>query len=68
MTINEQDRRYAEDHEAFITYLEKASTTVESWPEWKRTILGGTVRPNCRSTACSIRNVAADTVPPKPQE
>lgn len=26
---------------AFVRHLEKASRTVEKWPEWKRNVLGG---------------------------
>jgi hypothetical protein len=67
MTTEGGNTMRAEEHEAFIRYLEKASTTIESWPEWKRTILGRTMRPNSPTSVSSIGDTPSNITPPRPQ-
>jgi len=41
ITVRKEDLKYlTPDQISFIESLEEASETVESWPEWKRNILG----------------------------
>jgi calcineurin-like phosphoesterase family protein len=40
LTWKELEERKSGEHQEFIHHLEEATIKVQSWPEWKRNLLG----------------------------
>jgi len=56
----------AEREQAFIQHLEEASKVVESWPEWKQSVLGW--RPNNASISVAPKPANGKCMDPDPRE
>jgi hypothetical protein len=51
----------ADEHEAFLRYLQEISETVKSWPYWKRTILSGGRQLACMRPICPLESLSHES-------